>query len=351
MLVGPMADEKESKRPDAPPTSRLGRLARLTALAPRALPLASAAVRRALGGNAEPTDEERRKLAESAKKTAQAMLKTLGEMKGLPLKLGQMASYIDGLAPPGYEEKFKETLKKLQAKAPPLSPEAAIKVVTEDLGAPPSEIFAEWSEQPFAAASIGQVHRAVWRDGRDVAVKVQYPGVREALVADVRAVSVLTRAAALLAPGLALPPLVAELRDRLLEELDYEHEAASQRRFALAYAGDQQIVVPDVVAATRRVLVQDWASRPSGATSCSSSPDRSGPGCSTPTRTRATSGSPVTAGSACSTSARPCGCRAGCRRRSAGFCRRCCPATTRPCSPGCVRMVSSPKGQRPTSAS
>ena len=151
----------ESDRPDKPPTSRLGRLARLTALAPRALPMATAAMKRAMGGKPhDPTEEERRKIAESAKKTAEAMLKTLGEMKGLPLKLGQMASYIDGLAPPGYEEKFKKTLKKLQAKAPPLSPEAAVQVVTEDLGAHPSEIFAEWEPEPFAAASIGQVHRA-----------------------------------------------------------------------------------------------------------------------------------------------------------------------------------------------
>src|SRR4051812_10714755 len=105
---------------DRPPTSRLGRLARLTALAPRALPLATAAMKRAISGKKDevPTEDERRKVMESAKKTAEAMLKTLGEMKGLPLKFGQMASYIDGLAPPGYEERFKETLKKLQAKAP-----------------------------------------------------------------------------------------------------------------------------------------------------------------------------------------------------------------------------------------
>lgn len=95
--------------------------------------MATAAMKRAVTGkDREVTDDDRKKLAESAKKTAEAMLKTLGEMKGLPLKLGQMASYIDGLAPPGYEERFKQTLKKLQAKAPPLSPEAAVKVVTED---------------------------------------------------------------------------------------------------------------------------------------------------------------------------------------------------------------------------
>jgi predicted unusual protein kinase regulating ubiquinone biosynthesis (AarF/ABC1/UbiB family) len=109
-----------------------------------------------------------------------------------------------------------------------------------------------------AAASLGQVHRGRWSDGRDVAVKVQYPGVREALNADVRTLSALSRATALVARGLSLPPLVAEMRDRLTEELDYEHEAATQSRFAAAYAGDPDVAVPGVVAATSRVLVMDW---------------------------------------------------------------------------------------------
>jgi predicted unusual protein kinase regulating ubiquinone biosynthesis (AarF/ABC1/UbiB family) len=109
-----------------------------------------------------------------------------------------------------------------------------------------------------AAASLGQVHRAVWHDGRDVAVKVQYPGVREALATDVRAISAVSRVTALVAPGMALPPLVAEMRERLLEELDYEREARVQGAFADAYRGDPQFVVPKVVTATPRVLVTDW---------------------------------------------------------------------------------------------
>src|SRR5262249_1342848 len=153
------------------PTSRFGRLARLGALAPRALPIAAEAVKRAVGVKRSDNDEAeaRAKVLKSAKKTAEAMLKTLGEMKGLPLKLGQMASYIDGLAPPGYEEKFQTVLKKLQAKAPPLSREAAIKVVREELGAPPTEVYGDWEPDPFAAASIGQVHRALTRAGDAVA--------------------------------------------------------------------------------------------------------------------------------------------------------------------------------------
>ncbi|MDP9407077.1 MAG: AarF/ABC1/UbiB kinase family protein [Actinomycetota bacterium] len=118
--------------------------------------------------------------------------------------------------------------------------------------------FAAFDDVAAAAASLGQVHRATWPDGRSVAVKVQYPGVREALATDVRAVSAMTRLVGLVARGLALPPLVAELRDRLVEELDYVHEAEAQRRFAVAYADDHEIVVPGVVLATGRVLVTEW---------------------------------------------------------------------------------------------
>src|SRR5450432_4023281 len=139
-----------------PPTSRLGRLARLGALAPYALPMAIEGAKRALGSKRTEDDSQkvRDKMMADARKAAHAMLKTLGEMKGVPLKLGQMASYIDGLAPPGYEEKFQHVLRKLQEKAPPLSAEAAARVVKEELGAPPEQVFASWERQPFAAASI-----------------------------------------------------------------------------------------------------------------------------------------------------------------------------------------------------
>src|SRR5215471_1070852 len=170
-----MNDESSDKRPDKPPTSRLGRLARLGSLVPKAVPLAIAGAKRRLAGESaseEELEKARQKLLAEAKKTAEVMLKTLGEMKGLPLKLGQMASYIDGLAPPGYEEKFQKVLKKLQQKAPPLSPEAAVKVIRAEFDAHPRELFAEWEADPFAAASIGQVHRAITRAGDRVAVKV-----------------------------------------------------------------------------------------------------------------------------------------------------------------------------------
>ena len=164
----PMSDDKPK---DKPPTSRLGRLAKLAGLSPRGIPFAIEGARRALGMTRSEEQEARakEKMGDEVKKTAEAMLKTLGEMKGLPLKLGQMASYIDGLAPPGYEDRFQETLKKLLDKAPPLSAAAARKMVQEEFGAPPEEIFAEWEAEPFAAGSIGQVHKARTRGGDLVA--------------------------------------------------------------------------------------------------------------------------------------------------------------------------------------
>ena len=260
-----------SERRDKPPTTRLGRLARLTALAPRALPLAGAAMRRAVGlEKTDPTEEERRKVAESAKKTAEAMLKTLGEMKGLPLKLGQMASYIDGLAPPGYEERFKKTLKKLQAKAPPLSPAAAVQVVTEDLGAHPKEIFAEWEDEPFAAASIGQVHRATTRGGERVAVKVQYPGIDKAIENDLKSVSMLETMIAPIARKYHTKEGLDEIKSVFLRELDYGKEAEIADVFRRIHAGDDDIVIPRVhhSLSTKRVLTADFVEGDDYATFC-----------------------------------------------------------------------------------
>lgn len=253
-----MSDDRPA---DKPPTSRLGRLARLTALAPRALPMATAAMKRAITGkkDEDPTEEERRKVVESAKKTAEAMLKTLGEMKGLPLKFGQMASYIDGLAPPGYEERFKQTLKKLQAKAPPLSPEAAIRVVTEDLGAHPSEIFAEWESEPFAAASIGQVHRAVTKGGERVAVKVQYPGIDKAIENDLKSISMLETMMAPIGRKYHTKEGLDEIKAVFMQELDYTKEAELADVFRKIHADDPDIVVPRVhhSLSTKRVLTAD----------------------------------------------------------------------------------------------
>jgi hypothetical protein len=247
--------------PDGPPTSRLGRLARLGALAPRALPVAIEGVRRAMGG-ARSEDEERaarERVYKSAKKTAEAMLKTLGDMKGLPLKFGQMASYIDGLAPPGYEERFRRVLARLQAKAPPLSPEAAARVVKEDLGAPPIETFGTWEIEPFAAASIGQVHRATTKGGDAVAVKVQYPGIDKAIENDLKSIAMLESMIAPIGRQYQTKETLEEVRTVFLAELDYRGEAETADAFRRFHEDDPQIVIPRVhhALSSRRVLTTE----------------------------------------------------------------------------------------------
>jgi predicted unusual protein kinase regulating ubiquinone biosynthesis (AarF/ABC1/UbiB family) len=253
----------------APPLSRFARLARLGALAPRAVPIATEAMRRAVGG--QRTDEEldlaARRLTDNAKKTAEALLRTLGEMKGIPLKLGQMASYIDGLAPPGYEEKFRRVLSELQQRAPPLSPEAAVQVVRAELGAHPREVFAKWEDRPFAAASIGQVHRAVTRGGESVAVKVQYPGIDRAIENDLKSLSLLEGMIAPIGRRYKSKELLAEVASVFLTETDYGKEADAADTFRRVHEGDAEIVIPRVLhsLSTKRVLTleliggQDYA--------------------------------------------------------------------------------------------
>lgn len=255
-----MADEPKPK--DRPPTSRLGRLARLAGLAPRGIPFAIEGARRVFGGTRSEEDERLAKvrMAESGKKAAEAMLKTLGEMKGLPLKIGQMASYIDGLAPPGYEDCFQETLKQLLDKAPPLSAEAAVLVITSELGRPPEEIFAEWEREPFAAASIGQVHRAVTKGGERVAVKVQYPGIDKAIENDLKSVSFLETMMAPLARKLNARQTIDELRDVFMSELDYAREAQMGDTFRRMNADEPDVVIPRIhhSLTTRRVLTTEY---------------------------------------------------------------------------------------------
>jgi predicted unusual protein kinase regulating ubiquinone biosynthesis (AarF/ABC1/UbiB family) len=252
----------EDKPKDRPPTSRFGRLARLAGLAPRAVPFAVEGAKRALGQTRTDADEQRarEKMAAEVKKTAEAMLRTLGEMKGLPLKLGQMASYIDGLAPPGYEERFQRALKRLLDKAPPLSPEAAVQMVTAELGAPPEEVFGRWDPEPFAAASIGQVHRARTRDGDDVAVKVQYPGIDKAVENDLKSVALLEQMVAPISKKLNARQTLDELRTVFLGELDYAAEAEWADVFRRINADDPLVMIPRVYHSltTRRVITLEY---------------------------------------------------------------------------------------------
>jgi predicted unusual protein kinase regulating ubiquinone biosynthesis (AarF/ABC1/UbiB family) len=202
-------------------------------------------------------DAERREAIDEARqlKTAEQVAQTLGELKGAMMKLGQMASYLDQGMPPV----LREALSQLQQEAPPMAPELAAGVVLAELGAPPTEVFAEWDPVPIAAASIGQVHRAMLHDGRAVAVKVQYPGVDAAIRSDLTSAGVLFTTMRAMFPGLDSGPLVEELRERIFEELDYRIEADNQRLFAEAYRDHPSIHVPGVVdeLSTQRVLTSE----------------------------------------------------------------------------------------------
>jgi predicted unusual protein kinase regulating ubiquinone biosynthesis (AarF/ABC1/UbiB family) len=181
----------------------------------------------------------------------------LGEMKGAMMKLGQMASYLDEAMP----EPMRAALGSLQQDAPPMSAQLAASVVEDELGRPPTELFAEWDPIPIAAASIGQVHRAITHAGEAVAVKVQYPGVDRAIRSDLETTDLLFRAVGLLFPGLDPKVVVNELRARLVEELDYRIEADNQRLFSRWYRDHPFIHVPSVVDAlsTSRVLTTELA--------------------------------------------------------------------------------------------
>ncbi len=209
-------------------------------------------VRRAAGDDPETVRRELR--AGSAARTR----RVLGDLKGGALKAGQLLSTVEMLFPQDPEQTWRETLTALQQDVPPLPFRDVEPVLVDQLGSAWNARFDYFERDAMAAASLGQVHRATWPDGRDVAVKIQYPGVADALASDIRTLALVSSTVARLAPSIALPPLVSEMRVRLLEELDYVHEGAVQSRFAQAYLHDPEVVVPEVLLATPRVLVTGW---------------------------------------------------------------------------------------------
>jgi predicted unusual protein kinase regulating ubiquinone biosynthesis (AarF/ABC1/UbiB family) len=193
--------------------------------------------------------------------TAERMVDALGTLKGAAMKIGQLASFIDtDFLPPEYREVYQDKLASLRSEAPPMPWKQVRKVLEEEWDEPPEELFEDFEHDAAAAASIGQVHRATLADGRPVAVKVQYPGIDQALRADMQNAGMLIRLAKALAPGLDAKAAAEELKERVLEELDYEIEAQKQRSFARAYRGHPFIYVPDVVTrlSRSRVLVSEW---------------------------------------------------------------------------------------------
>src|SRR3954470_16632196 len=192
---------------------------------------------------------------------AERMVDALGQLKGAAMKIGQLASFIDtDFLPPEYRELYQEKLSQLRSEAPSMPWKQVREVLEEEWDDPIEELFDDFEEEAAAAASIGQVHRATLPDGRRVAVKIQYPGVAKALRADMQNAGMIMRMAKALAPGLDAKAAAAELKERVLEELDYEYEAQNQRTFARAYRGHPFIYVPDVVTrlSRSRVLVSEW---------------------------------------------------------------------------------------------
>src|SRR5882757_283008 len=250
----PEPEEQERKIPQ----TRIGRSAKLgTVIGGQATRYAGTAA-----ANVVRSDEKAQERLETRHiETALKMASVLGEMKGAAMKIGQMASFIDvDLLPPEYREIYQEQLSKLRTHAPAMPWEKVRIVLEEEYDERPESVFASIEEEAFAAASIGQVHRATLHDGSKVAVKIQYPGIADALESDVANAGILVRLARVLAPGLDAKAVASELRERVLEELDYEFEAQNQRNFARAYDGHPFIFVPKVHSrlSRRRVLVSDY---------------------------------------------------------------------------------------------
>ncbi|MCW3038195.1 MAG: AarF/ABC1/UbiB kinase family protein [Solirubrobacterales bacterium] len=240
------------------PTSRIGRTAKFGGLV-------AGQGARWVGtqtANRFRTDERAdEKLGERAMETANEIVEQLGQMKGAAMKIGQVLSTIDfELVPEGERDNFKAKLAQLRDDAPKVEFSKMRKVLESDLGGPMSQIFKAFDETPIAAASIGQVYRATTHDGREVAVKVQYPGVAEAVETDLRNANLLFPLIKRLAPGLDVKAIAGELKDRIGEELDYEIEAQHQRQVARAFRGHPFVKVPavDTALSTRRVLVSEF---------------------------------------------------------------------------------------------
>ena len=197
-------------------------------------------------------------ISEVQQRTADQIFKVLGELKGGAMKFGQAMSIFEAILPEEIAGPYRETLTKLQDSAPPMPPAVVHRVMTEEFGADWRSNFIIFHDVPAAAASIGQVHRATWHDGTEVAVKIQYPGAAKAMLSDLRQIGRVARLFGVLVPGLDVKPLVEELQDRVAEELDYSLESNAQQLFALEFEGDPEIVVPKVITHTERALVSTW---------------------------------------------------------------------------------------------
>lgn len=197
-------------------------------------------------------------MSDVQQRTAEQLFRTLGDLKGGAMKMGQALSILESALPEELAAPYRTQLTRLQDSAPPMSATTVHHVLATELGTSWRKKLVEFDDNPAAAASIGQVHRGRWADGREVAVKVQYPGAGEALMSDLRQISRLARTVGGMIPGIDIKPLVAELQARVAEELDYRLEAQAQQAFADEFRDDPDFLVPDVVAHSDTVLVSTW---------------------------------------------------------------------------------------------
>jgi predicted unusual protein kinase regulating ubiquinone biosynthesis (AarF/ABC1/UbiB family) len=235
---------------DALPRRRLTRLAALPA---QHAGRAALGVGKRIGGR--PAEAV---AAQVQQRTAEQLFATLGELKGGAMKVGQAMSAMEAALPEQLAGPYREALVQLQEAAPPMPTAALHRALDTSFPAGWRHLFREFDERPVAAASIGQVHRAVWQDGTRVAVKVQYPGAGDALVADLRHLDRLAPLVRVAAPGLDAKALFAELRARVMEEVDYVLEADAQTAFAEAFRDDPDVAVPEVLVVEDRVLITEW---------------------------------------------------------------------------------------------
>jgi predicted unusual protein kinase regulating ubiquinone biosynthesis (AarF/ABC1/UbiB family) len=236
-----------------PTRSRLARTARLAALPAAYAGRTAAGIGKRIGGR--PAEAV---AAQLQQRTAEQLFATLGQLKGGAMKVGQALSAMEAALPEQLAGPYRETLVRLQESAPAMPADLVHAQLEESLGPDWRRLFRSFDDRAAAAASVGQVHRATWSDGTPVAVKIQYPGAGQALVADVGMLQGLLPVMKAAAPGLDARQLFTELRERLAEEVDYVREAEAQTAFADAYRDDPDIAVPDVLAAEGCVLITRW---------------------------------------------------------------------------------------------
>ncbi|MFQ6170005.1 ABC1 kinase family protein [Oryzobacter sp. R7] len=197
--------------------------------------------------------------AELQARTAEQLFAVLGTLKGGAMKFGQALSVMEAAMPEELAGPYRATLTKLQEAGPPMGADRVHEILARELGPRwASTKLVEFDDTPAASASIGQVHRGIWRDGREVAVKIQYPGAAEALLSDLNQLSRVARVAGSWVPGIDVKPIMDELKARMSEELDYHLEARSQRHFAAAFRDDDDVLVPDVLVESSHVIVTEW---------------------------------------------------------------------------------------------